>query len=173
MVVEENDIFQDAGGAVSATGRRHVLRVETEDDFNRDVLKSETCGVFVPELDLEVVSGTLGGRFTTVEGLLTQIRDELDSSSFCSGDSSTAEDRENSSAFFTRFGDFLALKEPFTVILDDPMGNSYLQNIYAPDPDPFLEIVDYDRTDEQNEELGLSQMQTENYGEPEDLVGRN
>jgi zinc finger protein len=38
-----------------------------------------------------------------------------------------------------------------------------LQNIYAPDDDPNMEIVDYERTFDQNEELGLNDMKTENY----------
>ena len=35
--------------------------------------------------------------------------------------------------------------------------------MYAPDDDPEMEIVNYDRTFEQNEELGLNDMKTENY----------
>lgn len=54
---------------------------------------------------------------------------------------------------------------PFTIILDDPLANSYLQNLYAPDPDPNMEIVNYDRTWEQNEELGLNDMKVEGYEE--------
>ena len=50
-------------------------------------------------------------------------------------------------------------------VLDDPLANSYLQNLYAPDPDPNMEIVLYDRTWEQNEELGLNDMKVEDYEE--------
>ena len=53
---------------------------------------------------------------------------------------------------------------PFTVILDDPMANSFVQSLYAPDPDPQLSEESYDRSHEQNEELGLNDIQTENYG---------
>ena len=35
--------------------------------------QSDTAGVKVPELDLELASGTLGGIVTTVEGLITKI----------------------------------------------------------------------------------------------------
>jgi zinc finger protein len=42
--------------------------------------------------------------------------------------------------------------------MDDPVANSYLQNLYAPDPDPNMEVITYDRTQEQNDELGLSDM---------------
>ena len=51
----------------------------------------------------------------------------------------------------------------FTLIIDDPVGNSYIQNIYAPDPDPFLTITSYVRNEEQNDELGISDMVTEGY----------
>ena len=50
--------------------------------------KSETCGLQIPEIELELTSGTLGGRFTTVEGLLTQVYEELAGRApFASGDS--------------------------------------------------------------------------------------
>ena len=56
-------------------------------------------------------------------------------------------------------------EHPFTLILDDPLANSYLQNLYAPDPDPNMTIESYDRTWDQNEELGLNDMKVENYEE--------
>jgi zinc finger protein len=54
-------------------------------------------------------------------------------------------------------------ERPFTVVLDDPLANSYLQNLYAPDPDPNMEIELYDRAWEQNEDLGLNDMKVEGY----------
>lgn len=53
---------------------------------------------------------------------------------------------------------------PFTIILDDPLANSYIQNLYAPDDDPNMTTEIYERTHEQNEELGLNDMKVENYG---------
>lgn len=38
-----------------------------------------------------------------------------------------------------------------------------VQNVYAPDPDPEMTIEQYERTYEQNEDLGLNDMKTENY----------
>ena len=40
-----------------------------------------------------------------------------------------------------------------------------MQNLYAPDPDPNMEIELYDRTWEQNEDLGLNDMKVEDYEE--------
>jgi zinc finger protein len=54
-------------------------------------------------------------------------------------------------------------ERPFTLILDDPLANSYVQNLYAPDPDPNMEIELYERTWEQNEELGVNDMKVEGY----------
>lgn len=51
------------------------------------------------------------------------------------------------------------------IILDDPAGNSYLQNVYAPEADPEMEIVYYERNFEHNEELGLNDMKLEDYEE--------
>jgi zinc finger protein len=58
----------------------------------------------------------------------------------------------------------------FTVILDDPLANSYVQNLYAPDPDPNMTVEMYERSWEQNEELGLNDIKVEGY-EAEALEG--
>jgi zinc finger protein len=60
-----------------------------------------------------------------------------------------------------------------TLVLDDPIGNSYLQNTYAPDPDPHLKVEKYERTDEQNIEYGITDMRTEDYGENEQAESNN
>lgn len=51
------------------------------------------------------------------------------------------------------------------IVLDDPAGNSYMQNVYAPETDPEMETIHYERTFEHNEELGLNDMKLENYEE--------
>lgn len=140
--------------------------------------QSESCGLSIPEIDLVLQPGTLGGRFTTLEGILDQVYEELSTKVFETGEFSnlSVPDGGDSSvrdaAGHTTFEGFLrALKEvksaerPFTLILDDPLANSYLQNIYAPDEDPNMESVVYERTWQQNEELGLNDMKVEGYEE--------
>ena len=56
----------------------------------------------------------------------------------------------------------------FTIIIDDPVSNSYVQNLYAPDADPNMEIEEYVRTYEQNEDLGLNDIVVEGYEEQEE-----
>ncbi|KAJ3115671.1 hypothetical protein HDU96_000219 [Phlyctochytrium bullatum] len=158
-----------AGGPISPQGKRILLKLEEKDDLSRDILKSETCGLRIPELDLELVPGTLGGRFTTVEGLLTQVHEELESRAapFASGDSADMRRAAAFKNFLGRLKKAIDLEVPYTLILDDPLGNSYLQNPYAPDEDPNMIVELYDRTFEQNEELGLNDMVLEGYeGDP-------
>ncbi|KAF9994163.1 nucleolar zinc-finger protein [Entomortierella chlamydospora] len=151
-----------AGGPVSEFGKRITLKIEDAEDMSRDILKSETCGLSIPEIDLELNSGTLGGRFTTVEGLLRQVHDELSSKV-----PAEAENQPERRQVFTKFLDklekVLSLEIKSTLILDDPLGNSYLQNLYAPEPDPAMTIEEYKRTPEQDDILGLSDMRLENY----------
>ena len=40
-------------------------------------------------------------------------------------------------------------------VLDDPCGNSFIENPLAPSPDPVLSIKYYTRTEEQETELGI------------------
>ncbi|KAI9253837.1 ZPR1 zinc-finger domain-containing protein [Phascolomyces articulosus] len=156
-----------AGGPISAQGKRITLKVTDTEDLSRDILKSETCGLSIPEIDLELTPGTLGGRFTTVEGLLRQVHDELEERvPFMHGDSTTDESRQRWAAFLEKLTQVADGKLiPVTLILDDPLSNSYLQNLYAPDDDPEMKIENYDRDWDTNEALGLNDIKLENYQE--------
>lgn len=58
---------------ISEKAKCITLKVEKEDDLQRDVFKSETAILKIPEIELELMAGTLGGVFTTVEGLIMQV----------------------------------------------------------------------------------------------------
>ncbi|KAI9249992.1 ZPR1 zinc-finger domain-containing protein [Sporodiniella umbellata] len=162
---KSNDV--KAGGAISEKGRRILLNMTEAEDLSRDILKSETCGLSIPEIDLELTPGTLGGRFTTIEGLLRQVHDELERRApFIQGDSGTSESKERWATFLAKVkavadGERLPIK----IIVDDPLANSYLQNLYAPDLDPQMTIEDYERDWQTNEDLGVNDMKLENYAE--------
>lgn len=169
-----------SGSAISEKGKRITLRVEDREDLSRDILKSETCGLTIPEIDLVLQAGTLGGRFTTLEGILEQVFEELSEKVFAAGDSVGSADpdgpdlqgRNKFEVFLESLKAVKSAGRPFTIILDDPLANSYMQNLYAPDPDPNMEIESYERTWEQNEELGLNDMKVEGYEqEDKDTTG--
>ncbi|KAL2295729.1 hypothetical protein Nmel_017250 [Mimus melanotis] len=191
-----------SGGAIEPQGTRITLRITDPSDMTRDILKSETCSVEIPELEFELGMGALGGKFTTLEGLLKDIRELVEKNPFTLGDSSTPSRTGKLQEFIGKLQDvsllwiFCALhfrdaeglgralmaghalflqiiegKAQAHFIMDDPAGNSYLQNVYAPEEDPELSVQRYERTFEQNEELGLNDMKTEGY-EPEVASGR-
>ncbi|KAK7434181.1 nucleolar zinc-finger protein [Stygiomarasmius scandens] len=155
-----------SGAAISAQGKRITLKVEDKEDLSRDILKSETAGLTIPEIDLVLTHGTLGGRFTTVEGILEQVYEELSEKLFSASDS-IDDNKSNFVTFLKNLKEVKNAERPFTLILDDPLANSYLQNLYAPDPDPNMTVESYDRTWQQNEDLGLNDMKVEGYEEPE------
>ncbi|KAI1780896.1 zinc finger protein zpr1 [Hypoxylon cercidicola] len=164
-----NDV--KTGGAIPDLGKKITLRVESAEDLARDILKSESCALECPELNLQVNPGTLGGRFTTVEGLLTQVRNDLHNQIFETGtseggDSLSANDRSQWTAFFEGIDAAIKGEKKFTVILTDPLASSYVQKAVDPDQeDPQITTEDYERTDQEEEDLGLRDMKVENYQE--------
>ncbi|XP_042656348.1 zinc finger protein ZPR1 isoform X1 [Tyto alba] len=160
-----------SGGAIEAQGTRITLRITDPSDMTRDVLKSETCSVEIPELEFELGMGALGGKFTTLEGLLKDIRELVERNPFTLGDSSTPRQTGKLQEFLGKLQQVIEGKTKAHFIMDDPAGNSYLQNVYAPEDDPELKVERYERTFEQNEDLGLNDMKTEGY-ESEGASGR-
>ncbi|KAK6645812.1 hypothetical protein PHAVU_L009001 [Phaseolus vulgaris] len=150
------------GGRIPEKGKIITLSVKNVNDLSRDVIKSDTASVKVPEVDLELASGTLGGIVTTVEGLITRISESLERvHGFTFGDSLDENSRSKWIDFKARLNKLLSLEEPWTLILDDALANSFV----APATDDLKEdnqlaFEDYERSWEQNEELGLNDMDT-------------
>lgn len=55
--------------------------------------QSDTCTIDIPELDSEFGASGLGGRFTTVEGILQAIREQIIENSAVFHDSADAESK--------------------------------------------------------------------------------
>ncbi|XP_054779233.1 uncharacterized protein LOC129287105 [Prosopis cineraria] len=150
------------GGRIPDKGKKITLSVKNVNDLSRDVIKSDTASVKVPELDLELASGTLGGIVTTVEGLITKISESLERvHGFTFGDSLDENRRGKWLGFRARLNKLLSLEEPWTLILDDALANSFI----APATDDLkddnqLTFEEYERSWEQNEALGLNDIDT-------------
>ena len=160
-----NDV--NTGGEVPEKGKRISLTVSQPEDLNRDIMKSQTCVVNIPECQVNMGAGTLGARFTTVEGLLTQVRDDLRKSQSWIGedeaegaDSIDPEDKAHWNRLFNRLDKAIKGDMTFTLILEDPLAHSYVQSLNPPVPDSQMQIEEYERTEEENEELGLADMKT-------------
>lgn len=159
-----------SGGGIEEQGMLFKVRIESKEDLTRDVLKSETCSLSIPELDCEVGPSALCGRFTTVEGILSAMKDQLAGNDVMFHDSSDDASKQRFKGFVERFDKIINLEIKATLILDDPAGNSYVQSLADNDEtDDKLIVEKYDRTYEQNEELGLNDMKTEHYQELETI----
>lgn len=94
-----------------------------------------------------------------MEGLLTQIIDGMnDGNPLFMGDSAVEKKKEEYDEFMETLKAMRDGKTPFTLDIVDPMANSWIYSDYAPNPDPRLEVVDYTRTFEEDEALGLHDM---------------
>ncbi|XP_012865281.1 PREDICTED: zinc finger protein ZPR1 isoform X2 [Dipodomys ordii] len=125
--------------------------------------ESETCSVEIPELEFELGMAVLGGKFTTLEGLLKDILELVTKNPFTLGDSCNPGQSDKLQEFSQKLDQIIQGKVKAHFIMNDPAGNSYLQNLYAPEDDPEMKMEQYKRTFDQNEELGLNDMKTEGY----------
>jgi len=97
-----------AGGAITSKGKTITLNVLKKEDLSRDVLKSETASVDIPEIKLHMATGTLGGRFTTIEGLLTNIKNDIGNNPFLGGDSYYENSHDKFKTFFGEIDKFIS-----------------------------------------------------------------
>ncbi|XP_050530451.1 zinc finger protein ZPR1 [Daktulosphaira vitifoliae] len=153
------------GGGIEDQGTLITVKVSTPEDLNRDILKSETCELLIPELEFEAGALSLSGRFTTIEGLLTSLQEQLSNtaSTFYKGDSQTGEVATKTEHFLNELEKVKKCQRSIEIVLRDPAGNSYVQSLTPPMLDSKLTIKKFDRTEEQNEELGLNDMKVDGY----------
>ena len=188
------------GGAIPKFGTKITLAVQSSHDMSREILKSDTAGVSIPELELELDEGGLDGLYTTVEGLLHKMHQRLEMANpFGSGDAAKKHHLDNDGGSFSqvspnhqRYLTFLqklhdmasGTSLPFTLIISDPLSNSFIGPVpqdavalalqaekdghngcYDDYVDNGMVIEEYERSNDQNEILGLNDIKTENYRE--------
>lgn len=155
-----------AGGAIPPQGERISLYVDVSKDpdvLDRDVLKSDSACVNIPEIELEMMHGSLGGLYTTIEGLLDKVRQNIEEGNpFAVGDSDGGRSRLND--WLARLEGLKNGAEPFTLIIEDPLSNSF---VYSPfgsaEDDPNMAAEKFTRSEYEDEVLGITDMNTENY----------
>lgn len=135
------------GGGMNPRAAKITFHVQKMEDINRDIFKSDTCELSIPEVDFVLTPGTLGSCYTTVEGMLQKAVDQLqETNPFNAGDS--AQDAGLFGAFIDKVKVLIKGETPFTLIMDDPLSNCFIYNPTAPLDDPQIEIEVYDRTEE-------------------------
>lgn len=78
-------------------------------------------------MDLTVGPYALGGRFTTVEGILIAMREQVTSQGSLFVDSGDDEVKNRVAKFVAQLDMVLEGNKEITLVLDDPAGNSYMQ----------------------------------------------
>ncbi|KAF3674588.1 putative cathepsin B-like [Capsicum annuum] len=121
--------------------------------LDRTVVKSESATIKIPELDFEIPPEAQRGSLSSIEGILVRAADGLEALQ----DERKKVDPQVAEAidqFLIKLRACASGDSFFTFILDDPAGNSFIENPLAPSPDPSLTITFYERTPEQQAVLG-------------------
>lgn len=116
-------------GTFGEQGVRYTLAVAKGDQqaLSRQVVKSDNATVTVPELEFEIPAATQKGSITTVEGLLMDAASNI---------RLLQEERRLADAATAKLIDDFLEKldrctqgdQDFTVVVDDPAGNSYVES---------------------------------------------
>ena len=133
-------------GKLEDFGVKMKCTIVSKTHVNRLIVKSEYASISIPELGVEIPARTQRGMMNSIEGILTKMAEGLKEGQE-DRKVSDPESYEKLELFIAKTlqyarGDIL----PFTVLLDDPSGNSYIQNPYAPTSDPYNVIEYYLRT---------------------------
>lgn len=64
------------------------------------------------------------------------------------GDSNDTQFKSKINMFFNKLDSLKELQSSFTLIIDDPLNNSFMQNPYYPNEDTRVTVEEYERTDE-------------------------
>ena len=134
-----------SGGVIQEKGLRVKVVISNERDLSRQVVRSDFATVTVPKLELKIPPKGQKGEISTVAALEQDqpVRRHMDS-----------DGAEQIDKFVARIQDTLRLPEPFTLEIDDPTGNSFIENPTAPAADPGREMTNYTRSKEQDHRLG-------------------
>jgi len=157
------------GGAVPPNGTITELLFTpglgeaSEEDLGRDVIKGDTASVEIPELELALDQGSLGGMYTTVEGLLNTVKDrlgEVDPLGMMGGDSIDCDRRSAMASFMAKLDACIQGTMSFTLRLVDPMANTWIHSpaLSEGKEDPRLTHTAYTRSQDEDLELGLLDM---------------
>ena len=143
------------GGEIQEKGCVYELTVTKERDINRQIVKSDSATIYIQELDFEIPAATQKGSINTLEGVLKRAIEEL--SAFQPVRMiQTPEVGAKVAEVISALEEMAAGNRlPFHIRLDDPAGNSFIENPNAPAVDHMLTVHFYNRSPDQDRFLGL------------------
>lgn len=143
------------GGEIQEKGCAYELIVTKESDINRQIVKSDSATIYIRELDFEIPAATQKGSINTLEGVLKRAIEDLSAlqpvrmiqAPEVGAKVAEIIDELTNMAAGTRLN--------FHLRLDDPAGNSFIENPIAPSIDSMLTVQYYTRSADQDQSLGL------------------
>lgn len=156
----------------AAKGCVHTVHVLTRADLDRQVVKSPTCTVTIPEFSLTIPASR--GQLTNIEGLVADtardlefdqpLRKAIEPDAYTKIEALVGrlrdvledeeDEDENGQPIVRAYAKGEKPLVPFTLKLDDPAGNSFVQFLGSVN-DSKWSMRAYSRTREQNAQLGL------------------
>jgi C4-type Zn-finger protein len=139
----------------------YTVKVTSHEDLNRQLVKSGTCTITIPEYELTIPASR--GQLTTVEGVISDTVRDLELGQPLRKHTQP-EVHDKIEALLAKLRPAVSAEEdnderislnPFTVRLDDPSGNSFIE-VKDGLNDPKWSKREYTRTKEQNVQLGLA-----------------
>lgn len=142
--------------ATKLQGCRYELLVTNPKDLDRQIIKSDSATVRIPEIDFEIPPLTQKGEISTLEGFLSTAAKNL-------GLYQDERMQQLPEVGIKVAEVILALTRysmgeslPFTVVVSDPAGNSFIENPTAPTKDPHIQTSYFFRTAAQDISLGCA-----------------
>lgn len=160
---------------LKAEGTIYTARILSREDLDRQIVRSDTCTVVIPEFEITIPPAR--GQLTTVEGFIRDIVTDLSSDQplrrienetaynkiegilnglreILADDEDEVEGEGVGAVRQNKASEKDAPLQPFTVRLDDPAGNSFVEFVGSMS-DPKWNMRTYHRTRQQNIDLGL------------------
>ncbi|CAD7704464.1 unnamed protein product, partial [Ostreobium quekettii] len=148
------------GGGLTECGRKLVLKVEEVGDLNRDVIKSHSGDIEIPELEFAMGAGGLQSIITTVEGLVMSVIEEMKKLCvFQLGDSADEVVRAKFTHFLEELESCAKLERKWTLVIRDPLANSFIAPLCEdPSQDDRLTVEEVEQTEEERNYYGINHL---------------
>lgn len=121
---------------MSKMGMKMTLKVENSEDLDRDFFKSDSATVIIPEVGLELATGCMGSFYSTIEGFLEKVIDQLSNDNPFIGDSSDPVETKKFNDFIEKVKKLKSGEEKFTLFIEDPLDNCFIYSRFYPEADP-------------------------------------
>ncbi|KAF6736239.1 Zinc finger protein ZPR1 [Oryzias melastigma] len=143
-----------SAGQIQEQGVCYTLRVRTKQDLNREVVKADSATTRIPELDFEIPPFTQKGSLSTVEGLLDRAVSGLEQEQPVRRAAEPAL-AQKIDQFILKLKKLKDVEQEFSLVIEDPSGNSFVENPSAPHRDEALTVTRFKRTVQQDVQLGI------------------